>query len=85
MHYNRANNNFFVNGIEIIKFKTKDSKIVANPVCLGNIFVDDLLAGGMKKVGLYGSVFDLSVDYRIIVADDILDFHKYLMEKNNLK
>ena len=26
-----------VNGTEIIKFKAKDSKIVASPLCLGNI------------------------------------------------
>ena len=29
-----------VNGAEIIKFKAKDSEIVANPLCLGNISED---------------------------------------------
>ena len=38
----------------------------------------------MKKTGLYGSVFDLSVDYRLIAANDILDIHKYLMKKNDI-
>ena len=33
LHYNGAN----VNGTEIIKFKVKDSNILASPLCLGNI------------------------------------------------
>ena len=37
LHYNGGNSYLFVNGTEIIKFKTKDSEIVANPLCLGNI------------------------------------------------
>ena len=84
MHYDRGNRYLFVNGIEIIKFKAEDSKIVA-PVCLGNIFVDDFPADIMKKTGLYGSVFDFNVDYRITAVDDILNIHKYLMEKNIIK
>ena len=27
-----------------------------------------------KNIGLYGSVFDFSVDYRVTAVDDILDF-----------
>ena len=85
MHYDRANSYLFVNGIEIIKFKAEDSKIVA-PVCLGNIFVGDFPADRMKKkTGLYGSVFDFNVDYRITAVDDILNIQKYLMDKNNIK
>ena len=37
LHYNGANSYLFVNGTEIYKFKAKDSKIVARPLCLGNI------------------------------------------------
>ena len=37
LHYNGANSYLFVNGTEIEKFKAKDSEIVANPICLGNI------------------------------------------------
>ena len=37
LHYNGANSYLFVNGIEIHKFKAKDSEIVATPLCLGNI------------------------------------------------
>ena len=38
--YNGANSYLFVNGMEIIKSKAKDSKIVATPICLGNISKD---------------------------------------------
>ena len=39
----------------------------------------------MKKTGLNGYFYDFSVDYDAIEVDDILDTHKYLMEKNNIK
>ena len=38
----------------------------------------------MKKTGLNGYVCDFNVDYNDIVADDILDIHKYSMKKNNI-
>ena len=53
LHYNGANSYLFVNGKEIVKFKAKDSKIVANPLCLGNIS-KDWLVDNMKKTGLNG-------------------------------
>ena len=80
MHYNGDNSYLFVNGREIIKFKAKDSEIVANPLCLGNIS-EDFPSANMKKTGLYGSVFDFSVGYRVTAVDDILNIHKYLMKK----
>ena len=39
----------------------------------------------MKKTGLNKYVYDFSVDYDAIAADDILDSHKYLMKKNDIK
>ena len=77
LHYNGSDSYLFVNGIEIIKLEAEDSKIVANPVCSGNILENDLPAEGLKKTGLHSSVFDFSVDYRIIAVDNILDIHKY--------
>ena len=53
MHYNGANSYLFVNGNEIIKFKAKDSEIVAYPLCLGNIS-KDWSTDNMKKAGLNG-------------------------------
>ena len=37
LHYNGSSSDLFVNGTEIHKFKTKDSEIIAAPICLGNI------------------------------------------------
>ena len=39
-HYNGANSYLIVNGKEIVKFKAKDSEIVASPLCLRNISKD---------------------------------------------
>ena len=58
LHYNRANSYLFVNGTEIIKFKAKDSNIVASPLCLGNIS-KDWLVDNMKKTWFTGYVYDL--------------------------
>ena len=82
MHYNGANSYLFVNGKEIYKFKAKNSKTVAAPLCLGNIS-KDWTADNMKKTGFNGYVYDFSVDYEATDFDDILDIHKYLMKKNN--
>ena len=51
LHYNRANSYLFVNGKEIVKFKAKDSEIIATPLCLGNIS-KDWLVDNMKKTRL---------------------------------
>ena len=84
MHYNEANSYLFVNGTEIYKFKAKDSEIVASALCLGNIS-KYFSVDNMKKAGLNGYVYHFSVDYDAIAVDDILEFHKHLTEKNNIK
>ena len=38
----------------------------------------------MKKTSLKGFVYDFSVDYNAITVFDVLDIHKYLMEKNGI-
>ena len=83
LHYNEANSYLFVNGIEIIKFKAKYSKIVASPLCLGNIS-NDSSTDNMRKSSFTGYVYDFSVVYDAIGVDDIKDIHKYLMKKNNI-
>ena len=83
LHYNGANSYFFVNSTEIIKFKAKDSEIVATPFCLGNVS-KDWSVDNMKDTGLNGYVYDFSVHYDVIDVDDTLDIHKYLMKKNNI-
>ena len=48
LHYDEANSYLFVNGTETINFKAKDSEIVANQLCLGNIS-KDFSVDNMKK------------------------------------
>ena len=50
LHYNGANSYLFVNGTEIHKFTAKDSMIVPNNSCLGNVS-KDFSASNMKKAG----------------------------------
>ena len=38
----------------------------------------------MKKTGLKGCIYDFSADYGAIAVFDILDIHKYFMEKNGI-
>ena len=83
LHYNGANSYLFVNGTEIIKFKAKDSEIVASPLCLGN-FSKDLSVDNMKRTELNIYVYNFSVNYDAIAVNDILDIHKYLMKNNDM-
>ena len=83
MHYNGTNSYLFDNSREIIKFKAKDSNIIATLLCLGNIS-KDWSVDNMKDTGINGYVYDFSVDYEAIAVYDINDIHKYLMKKNNI-
>ena len=69
LHYNGANSYLFVNGTEIIKFKAKDSKIVASPLCLGNIS-KDWSVNNKKDTELNGYIYDFSVDYNATDVDE---------------
>ena len=83
MHYNEVNSYLFVNGKEIIKFKAKNSAIVASPLCLGNIS-KDWSTDNMKKTEFTGYVYEFSADYSAITIDNIKDIHNYLMKKNDI-
>ena len=54
------------------------------PICLGNISKDWSVNNMEKKNGFTGCVYDFSVDYETIAADDIKNFRKYLMKKNDI-
>ena len=82
LHYSGADSYLFVNGTEIIKFKAKDSQIVASPLCLGK--TKDWLTDNVRKISFTGYVYDFSVGYDAIDVDDIKDILKYLMKKNNI-
>ena len=49
----------YVNGKEMVKFKVKDSEIVATPLCLGKIS-KEWSVNIMKRTGY---VYDFNVDY----------------------
>ena len=76
LHYNGANNYLFVIGIEIYKFKAKDSEILVSQLCLGNIS-KDWTVDNMKKTGLRGYVYDFNVDYNAIAVDDIFEIQVF--------
>ena len=88
LHYNGANSYLFVNGKEIVKFKAKDSAIVATPLCLGNIS-KDWSVNNMKKTGLNGYVYEFCVDhevYNTLGATKTVPFlHDYFMMKYKIK
>ena len=83
LHCNGANSYLFVNGKEIIKFKAKDSEIVATPLCLGNIS-KTWSVDNVKDTRLNGYVYDFSIDYNATAVGNIKFVHKYLMKKNNI-
>ena len=83
LHYNGDDNYLFVNGKEVIKFKAKKQSVVGK-LSLGNISADFNQAD-RKSAGLYGYIYDFSVDYNVISNDKIHNIHRYLMEKNNIK
>ena len=85
LHYNADNSYLFVNGKEIFKFKVKNKN--ANfPSQFGLRSISNgFSATESKEVSLNGNVYDFSVDYNSIDKSDILETHKYLMTKNNIK
>ena len=74
LHYNAANCYLFAKGVEICKFKAKDSKINAPGLCFGKVS-KDFSTGNMKKTGLYGYIYEFLVDYDSTDVDDILYIH----------
>ena len=85
LHYNGDNSYLFVNNREIVKFKAADSEILPHPLCLGNIS-KDYNSTNAQKTGLYGYVYDFSVDYRAITNDKIHDILlRYLLRLFNEK
>ena len=83
LYYNVANSYLFVNGTEIIKLKGKDYRIIAYPLCLGNIS-KDWSVENIEKAGIKGYVYDFIVDYDAIAVADIIDIHKYFIKTNEI-
>ena len=83
LDYNETNSYAFVNGVEIIRFKAKDSEIKASPLCLGNVS-KDFSVDNMNSTEFPGCVYDFSVDYDGAAGDDILDIHNCFMKRNSI-
>ena len=85
LHYNADNSYLFINRKEIVKFKA-DNKNVNFPAlfCLG-IIPDGFSATECREVFLNGNVHHFSVGHSSIDKSNILNIHKYLTIKNNLK
>ena len=85
LYYNADYSYLFVTGKEIFKFKA-DNKNVNFPTqfCLGCIS-SILSATESRQISLNGNVYDFLVDYNSIDKSNILNIHKYLKTKNNMK
>ena len=84
LHYNNDNSYLFLNGVQQTKFKAKNSEISRKDLfCLGNVSIDFSISN-IQKTGLYGNVYDFSVDYWPISTNKIYDIHRFLMVKHDI-
>ena len=85
LYFNGSNSFLFFNATKICKFKAQDSEIKNYLLCFGNIS-GDFSANNMKKrTRLNRCVYNFSVDYRAFDASNIIDIHKYLTKKHEIK
>ena len=72
--------------LTVLKYSNSKQKTKINAVllCLGNAS-KDFLTDDMKKTGFYGYASDFPGEYNSIDVDDVLDIHKYLMKKHDIK
>ena len=73
LHYNGGNSYLFVNGKEVTKFKANNSELIKYRMCLGDLS-KDYDRDSHKNTGLYGILYDFSVDYSVISNDKYLIF-----------
>ena len=84
LHYNGDNFYLFANGIQQLKFKTKNSEIKKIPLTFGNITAD-WCTPDIIKTSLHGNVYDFAVDYEPVSGVKVIyDIHRYLMTKHNI-
>ena len=75
----------FVNGKQAIKFKSKNFELINTSMWLGGLPKDfNNNNHHQKDTGLYGNVYDFSIDHSSIANDEILNIHNYLMKKTIL-
>ena len=85
LRYNDDNSYLFVNGKEIFKFKADNNNVnFRTQFFLGSIS-NGFNSTESTEASLNGNVYDITVDFNSIDRSDILNIHKYLMAKNNIK
>ena len=85
LHYNTDYNYLLVNGKEISNFKVDNENVnFITQFCFGSIS-NGFTTIEYREVYLKGNVYDFSVDCNSIDKSDVLNIHKYLMAKNNMK
>ena len=80
LDYNGSNGFLFVNATKVYQFKAKDSEIQDYALYLSNAS-KDFTIHKMKKNRIKRSCKIFSVDFNPIDNNDIIDIHKYLMER----
>ena len=84
LHYNADNNYLFIDGRETFRFKVDyKNDNFSTHICLGSIL--NGFSTTESRMSLNGNVYDFSVDYNFIKKSEILNIHKHLMTKNNIK
>ena len=84
LDYNGDNSYLFVNISQELKFKSSVNYLDRNLLCVGNISSDWSLTNN-AKIGLYGNVYEFSIDYvPLSGVKAIYDIQRYLMKKHNI-
>ena len=85
LHYDADNSYLFVNRKEVFKFEADNKNVnFSTQFCLRSIS-NGFTNTESKEVSLNWNVFDFSVDYNAIDKSDIINIHKHIMTKNNIK
>ena len=85
LHYNGDDSYLFFNFLmakNSLNVKPKNESAVEK-LSLGNISADFNQAE-RKLIGIYGYIYDFSVDYSAVSNDKIHDIHAYLMKKKGI-
>ena len=84
-YYNADTSYLFVNRKEIFKFKSNNKSVNFSTQFFLATVINGLSTTNYREVSLNVNVYDFPVDYNSIDKSDILNIHKYLMNKNNMK
>ena len=84
-YYNADTSYLFVNRKEIFKFKSNNKSVNFSTQFFLATVINGLSTTNYREVSLNVNVYDFPVDYNSIDKSYILNIHKYLMNKNNMK